>query len=140
MKKGKKRRRRHKINRCVLKPTEEQLILAYHAVMDWTAQHAALLENTAEDDFWPSVTEGHGVLSIYWPAFVTKEAGEFAIENGKGRVFSFRYDTELAVIRDEIGIILDNWGISRTGAKRMVGYRIWLAVERKYLRWVRRHF
>lgn len=136
----KQRRRRHKINRCILKPTEEQLEAAYQAVKSWAKQYAVLIENASGDDFWMNVTTGQGVLSIYWPAFVTKEAREFAIENGRGRVFAFRYDTELAIIRDEIGIILDNWGMSRTGAKRLVGYRMWRTVERKYLRWVRRHF
>jgi hypothetical protein len=134
------RSRKVKINRCILKPTEEQQWAAYHAVMAWAKQHAALIENTSKDDFWSSVTEGQGILSFYWPTFATKEAEKFAIENGKGQVFAFRYDTELAVIRDEIGIILDNWGLSRKAAKKQVGYRMWLSVERKYLRWVRRHF
>jgi hypothetical protein len=140
MKRGKKRRQRHKINRCILKPTEKRLEAAYYAVKGWAKQHGALIENASEKDFWMDVTEGQGVLSFYWPRFVTKEAEKFAIENGKGRVFAFRYDTELAIIRDEIGIILDNWGLSRKAAKKQVGYRMWLEVERKYLRWVRRHF
>jgi hypothetical protein len=123
-----------------LKPTEKQLHAAYYEVKAWAKQHAALIENASEKDFWMDVTDGHGVLSIYWLKLSALETAQFVFESRKGRVFAFRYDTELAVMRDEIGIILDKWGMSRRAAKKQVGYRMWLSVERKYLRWVRRNF
>jgi hypothetical protein len=119
-----------------LKPTEEQLEAAYHAVKAWAKQHEALIENASGNNFWTNITDGPGVLSIYWPRFVTKEAGEFAVENGKGRVFAFREDIKLYGSLGVWGIILDAYG----GARGQGLYRPRLAVERKYLRWVRRHF
>lgn len=142
MKKGKKRRRRHKINRCILKPTEEQLEAAYQAVKSWAKQYAVLIENSSGDDFWMNVTDGQGVLSIYWPKLTTLETAQFAFESRKGRVFAFQDATQLTRDREimNMGIVLDTEGLHREHVKGYVGYRMWLAVERKYLRWVRRHF
>lgn len=141
MKRGKKRRRRHKINRCILKPTGEQLEAAYEAVKSWAKQHATFIENASGDDFWMNVTEGHGCLSVYWPTFVTYNAKEFAVENGKGRIFAFRSRTNCVGYYEPLGVILDIYfGILPKKVKRGVGYRTWKRLERKYLRWVRRHF
>lgn len=130
------------MNRCPLKPTKDQLEAAYYAVKGWAKQHGALIENASEKDFWMDVTDGHGVLSIYWPRLSTLETAQFAFENRKGRVFAFQDATQLTRAHEimNMGIVLDVWGVSRKNAKRYVEYRRWLKVERKYLRWVRRHF
>lgn len=137
-----RRRRRHKINRCILKPTEDQLEAAYQAVISWTKQHAALIENASGNDFLMNVTDGHGILSIYWPRLSTLETAQFAFENRKGRVFAFQDATQRTRVQEimNMGIVLDTEGLPREHAKGYEGYRMWLSVERKYLRWVRRHF
>jgi hypothetical protein len=130
------------MNRCPLKPTKDQLEAAYYAVKGWAKQHGALIENASGNDFLMNVTDGHGILSIYWPRLSTLETAQFAFENRKGRVFAFQDATQLTRAHEimNMGIVLDTEGLPREHAKGYEGYRMWLSVERKYLRWVRRHF
>jgi hypothetical protein len=130
------KKRRRKINRCILKPTEEQMEAASQELVVWEKQHEPLIELGSASNMR---RQTEGILVHDWITFVTEEAMQFAIENGKGRIFAVWKD--IRFFQGSQRRLRVSWGAWDLGREQKLREgRTEIRLERKYLRWVRRHF
>lgn len=137
--KRRRRRRRHRINRCVLKPTREQETRAYREFWSVIKQHMAFIEYKGDFDGLRSELSVLGMLEVLWLQFATYEVRLAVIESMRGRVFALENSAKYRRYLIS-GFVYNAWGNSREKAKKTCNYKHWARTERKYLRWVRRHF